>query len=893
VWMEAFHQAGGWFVGINADENGKFTIPVIEGTWQVFPYDPPHVASQQNVVVNSGQTVNNINFVLHPSGSISGIVVDKSDKPIQGAQICANDYDTDSNGNCTQSDANGNYDIDSLSAGDYRVDIRADGWAREYYNDIRNWSSATRVPVTAGTTTSNINFVLEPGGSISGHVYQTDGVTPIPNMAVSLDGPGFGDGTCTDQNGAYTLNNVAYGVDWRVRAAPAGDNWCGGSTGYASEYWHETTSWDSATTLTLSVGMPSYNNINFTLGLGGSISGYVHRANGTTPIDNARVYAMDTNFQYISDGYSGSDGSYMINGLVSGTYYLAVEASGFGGVYYNNSYDDSNATLVTVTASANTPNINFQLSPEAQVSGHVYKSDGETPLAGAKVEIWPKNGGQIRSTTTNADGSYVIGGLSTGIYVARSQMDSYAREYYNNHYGWRGTATPISVAQPRTTSGIDFTLELSGNISGYVYQDDGSTPIANMAVSLLTGTGEEAGWVCSDASGHFIFASVSRGVNWKVSAVPSWRCPNEPEGYIHEYWQNTRSWDDAATIILSPSLPNYGGVLFTLDQGETTSGAVGTSGGSVETQEVSLDIPSGAISNDITFTVTDDGGNYQVTTNKGDINAVVSTTIGPEGTKFDVPATLTFHWPDENSDGLVDGTSINEGDLCLTKDGVMIAGLCSIDPLHCNMVTNIFTVQVSSLSEFIVGYPNISDATFSSTTAKDGWVLETSETSNHGGTKNVIGFLSVGDDARNKQYRSILHFDTSSLPDNAIIFEVTLKIKQAGITGVNPFTTHGSLLADMAKGFFGKSTLENTDFQAQGIPVPNIGSFVTIGEEPGWYQLALSPANAKYVNLAGVTQFRLRFARDDDNDRKADFISFYGGEDATNPPQLIVEYTTP
>jgi len=55
-----------------------------------------------------------------------------------------------------------------------------------------------------------------------------------------------------------------------------------------------------------------------------------------------------------------------------------------------------------------------------------------------------------------------------------------------HHYGWWGTATSISVAQPRTTSGIDFTLELSGNISGYVYQDDGSTPIANMAVSLLT-----------------------------------------------------------------------------------------------------------------------------------------------------------------------------------------------------------------------------------------------------------------------------------------------------------------------------------------------------------------------------------------------------------------------
>jgi hypothetical protein len=43
----------------------------------------------------------------------------------------------------------------------------------------------------------------------------------------------------------------------------------------------------------------------------------------------------------------------------------------------------------------------------------------------------------------------------------------------------------------------------------------------------------------------------------------------------------------------------------------------------------------------------------------------------------------------------------------------------------------------------------------------------------------------------------------------------------------------------------------------------------------------------------GVTQFRLRFTKDDDNDKTADFISLYAGEDATNAPQLIVEYSLP
>jgi hypothetical protein len=182
--------------------------------------------------------------------------------------------------------------------------------------------------------------------------------------------------------------------------------------------------------------------------------------------------------------------------------------------------------------------------------------------------------------------------------------------------------------------------------------------------------------------------------------------------------------------------------------------------------------------------------------------------------------------------------------------------------------------------------------TSESIAANDGWTLESSEYSSRANQRNNSGALLVGDDIKNKQYRSLLYFDTASLPDNALISNVTLKVKQAGITGTDPFTTHLALLADMAKGFFGKSPLENTDFQAKGAPRP-VGSFTAVSGEPGWYQLVLNPSNFKYVNLNGVTQFRLRFSKDDNNDKGADIISFYSGEDAINPPQLIVEYITP
>lgn len=94
----------------------------------------------------------------------------------------------------------------------------------------------------------------------------------------------------------------------------------------------------------------------------------------------------------------------------------------------------------------------------------------------------------------------------------------------------------------------------------------------------------------------------------------------------------------------------------------------------------------------------------------------------------------------------------------------------------------------------------ITSLTTNSVAAQDGWVLEFAENSNVGGTiKSAATTIAIGDDASNKQYRGILHIDTSSLPDTAVVISVTVKVKQASVTGTSPFTTHGGLLVDIQK----------------------------------------------------------------------------------------------
>jgi len=184
---------------------------------------------------------------------------------------------------------------------------------------------------------------------------------------------------------------------------------------------------------------------------------------------------------------------------------------------------------------------------------------------------------------------------------------------------------------------------------------------------------------------------------------------------------------------------------------------------------------------------------------------------------------------------------------------------------------------------------------FKSAGTPDGWVLETSETSNQGGVIDAAAAtFNLGDTANRRQYRAILSFNTRALPDNAVITRAVLKIKKQGVTGTNPFTTHLKVAVDIRKGAFSNSgALQATDFQTAANK-PGVGLIANNPTATGWYAATLKPTAYPYVNRTGSTQFRLGFQTDDDNDAIADFIRFYSGNStAANRPILVIEYYVP
>jgi len=186
--------------------------------------------------------------------------------------------------------------------------------------------------------------------------------------------------------------------------------------------------------------------------------------------------------------------------------------------------------------------------------------------------------------------------------------------------------------------------------------------------------------------------------------------------------------------------------------------------------------------------------------------------------------------------------------------------------------------------------------TLTSVAAQDGWVLESSETSNAGGSIDAnaatTSALRVGDNNQDRQYKAVVSFDTSSIPDGATIVSATLRLRRGTVSGTSPFTTHGICWADVQTGSFsGSTTLQTGDFQAAATAV-QAASLSNAASNGSWSEGSLNAAGLAAISKTGTTQLRVYFNLDDNDDTGNDYIGYYSGDNTTaaNRPQLVVTY---
>ena len=126
-------------------------------------YNDKSTQSQANPVsVVAGSTTSGINAKLEEGGRIAGRVTDASSgSPIAGAGVCAVEANPEIGG-CAITNANGEYTISGLAAGEYKVEFIRSEYVTQYYDDKPALAEAGPVAVVVGKTALGIDAALQP-----------------------------------------------------------------------------------------------------------------------------------------------------------------------------------------------------------------------------------------------------------------------------------------------------------------------------------------------------------------------------------------------------------------------------------------------------------------------------------------------------------------------------------------------------------------------------------------------------------------------------------------------------------------------------------------------------------------------------------------------------------
>jgi len=263
----------------------------------------------------------------------------------------------------------GTYYLSTQNLG--QSDYISEWWAAP--NSTTDCSGAQSITVnTAGDVIAGKDFQLEKGGSISGTVFQIDGLTAITGVNINVqvfDGAPCNEhnwkaGTWTDQNnGTFSIRGVPLGTYYLQTSNTDTSN-------YINEWWaapNSTIDCNMAQTVVIDTAGQAVSGTNFQLEPGGSISGTVYETDGSTAISNMHVFAQDFHTgEWMAGANADQNGDYTIAGLPSGAYRLRTCASCSGLLYVDEYYDDvpfdqQQAIRVDVTAPNDTPDKDFQL----------------------------------------------------------------------------------------------------------------------------------------------------------------------------------------------------------------------------------------------------------------------------------------------------------------------------------------------------------------------------------------------------------------------------------------------------------------------------------------------------------------------------------------------------
>lgn len=214
-------------------------------------YDKKHgMAAADLVAVNEGSSIE-LNALYPPFGQVSGTVTDTNSTGMPNVTIRVYDVDEQAMTDVALTDAAGNYTVQHLPSGTYKVRFMANSVLGPLpaQNLVTQVAYAT---VTAHGNVPGINATMIPGRSISGRITNRDGL-PVVAYAIVI-GPD-GNNIASDQTnttGAYTAIGIPPG-NYKVlfRAAPFAGDTIDVSQLYSRRFYGGSADLDSASVVTV------------------------------------------------------------------------------------------------------------------------------------------------------------------------------------------------------------------------------------------------------------------------------------------------------------------------------------------------------------------------------------------------------------------------------------------------------------------------------------------------------------------------------------------------------------------------------------------------------------------------------------------------------------------
>ena len=380
--------AGGMDSTTVTDPRGEYTIEALSAGEKSFAFSRQgYLTETKTITLTSGSA--RLDATLTTGVRLTGTVMSEGGGPVGDAVVTASSPSDPSFGQQARSDSSGNFQIEGLAPGHYRLVASKSGYANGVLLDF---------DVAAGAPA---RITMKSGGVITGRV---TGLTEQELQSATVQASG------TNGNASAPVDSTG---SFRIEGAPTGTVRVSARTGQMFGPGGKSSPMKS---VQVEPGAAATVDLEFKSGT--IVRGRVTRDG--QPMTNAAVAFIpkSAQAQTTASGQTDSSGYYEVSGLDDATY--NVQIVDFGRITpFSTTYDVKGSGTFDIDIKS------------TSVRGRVVDSTTGSPLADARVELRPATGEAFmgsRVMSTDSAGAFVLENVARGNYEVKADKEGYGHE---------------------------------------------------------------------------------------------------------------------------------------------------------------------------------------------------------------------------------------------------------------------------------------------------------------------------------------------------------------------------------------------------------------------------------------------------------------------------------